>query len=60
LFLEVTPDKNVAWEYKNYLPTERRKDVARVYRYPLDYPGIPEITSKSANERWTSLNELFN
>jgi len=60
LFLEITPDKNVAWEYKNYLPTERRNDVARVERYPLDYPGIPKIKSKSVDEIWMSLNDLFN
>jgi len=47
LFLEVTPEKDIVWQYKNYLPTPFSKDVARIYRYPKDYPGIPESKSIS-------------
>jgi hypothetical protein len=43
LFIEVTPDKNVVWQYKNTLPTSATNCVAQIYRYPLDYPGIPKV-----------------
>jgi hypothetical protein len=42
LFLEVTPEKKIVWQYKNYLPTPFSNGVARIYRYSEDYPGIPE------------------
>lgn len=42
LFFEVTPEKNVVWQYKNVLPTPWTNAVARIQRYPTDYPGIPE------------------
>ena len=40
--LEVTKDGDVVWEYRNIRPTPFANDIARVQRYPLDYPGIPE------------------
>jgi len=40
--LEVTQDGEVVWEYRNILPNPYSCAVARVQRYPLDYPGIPE------------------
>jgi hypothetical protein len=43
LFLEVTPDKNVVWKYSNILPTPYTNAVARIYRYPLDYPGASDL-----------------
>lgn len=43
--LEVTKDGDVVWQYRNLLPTPRANAVARVQRYPLDYPGIPESES---------------
>jgi hypothetical protein len=45
LFLEVSNDKEIVWSYQNILPTLRTNCVARVQRYSLDYPGIPEVES---------------
>jgi hypothetical protein len=56
LFLEVTPEKKVVWQYRNILSAA----VARAYRYPLDYPGIPEVKSKSINFIGNGSNELVN
>jgi len=47
LFLEVTHEKDIVWRYQNILPNPFSNGVARVQRYPTDYPGIPEIKSKS-------------
>ena len=49
LFLEVTPEKNVVWQYQNILPILANNGVARIHRYPLDHPGLPEI--KSINQK---------
>ena len=49
LFLEVTPEKDVVWEYKNIFPTPVKNAVALIHRYPIDYPGIPE--KKGINQR---------
>jgi len=45
LFLEVTPEKEIVWKYQNILPTPTANAVARVVRYSLDYPGIPQAES---------------
>jgi hypothetical protein len=42
LFLEVTPEKEIVWKYRNILPTPFSNCVARIERYPKDYPGIPK------------------
>ena len=49
LFLEVTQDKNVVWQYRNFLPTSTNNAVARIIRYPPSYPGIPRV--KSINQK---------
>jgi len=46
-FIEVTPDKESVWKYQNVLPTNLTNSVARIYRYPKDYPGIPEKVIKT-------------
>jgi hypothetical protein len=45
LFVEVTPDKEVVWEYHNLLPTPFSNAVARVQKYAIDFPGLPESES---------------
>ena len=50
LFLEVSTDKEIVWSYQNILPTPRTNCVARVQRYSLDYPGIPEVVSIDSTE----------
>ena len=45
IFFEVTPDKRIAWEYRNPVTRppagpEGPHSVFRVVRYPSDYPGI--------------------
>jgi hypothetical protein len=57
LFLEVTPEKNVVWEYKNKLPTPLANAVARVEKYSKDYPGIPNAININSNRK--NLNELI-
>ncbi len=58
LFLEVNPEKEIVWKYKNRLPTLFTNAVARIERYPKDYPGIPE--SLNINQYWMNLNEHVN
>jgi hypothetical protein len=43
LFLEVTFEKEIVWKYQNILPTPFTNTVARIYRYPLDYPGSSDF-----------------
>ena len=45
LFLEVTSEKNIVWQYQNKLPNPLTNAVARVWRYPTNYSGIPEAVS---------------
>jgi hypothetical protein len=45
LFIEVTPEKNIVWEYQNILPVPITNAVPRAHRYPTDYPGIPDSYS---------------
>ena len=60
-FLEFNPEKEIVWEYNNPYPfLFPQKSVTEVFRYPTDYPGLPEIKSKHVNEIWISLNEFFN
>ena len=44
-FLEVTPEKNIIWQYQNKLPNPLTNAVARVWRYPTNYSGIPKVAS---------------
>jgi hypothetical protein len=46
LFLEVTLEKEIVWEYRNILPTPFTNTVARVEKYPIDFPGLPTTKSK--------------
>ncbi len=57
LFLEVTPEKNIVWQYQNKLPSPLHKAVARIWRYPTNYTGIPETVDINKGK---SLNGLFN
>jgi hypothetical protein len=41
LFIEVTPGEQIVWQYLNILPSPVYNAVARVQRYPTDYPGLP-------------------
>jgi len=43
LFLEITPDKNVVWEYKNYVSNPLFTRVFKIQRYPPDYPGLQSL-----------------
>ena len=43
IFFEVTPEKNIVWNYVNVLPTPKTNHVIKIIRYPTDYPGIPKI-----------------
>jgi hypothetical protein len=56
LFLEVTPEKEIVWQYRNILPNPFANGVARIFRYSKDYPGIPERKSKSINLNGNDLN----
>jgi len=56
LFLEVTPEKDIVWQYKNKLPTPLHNAVARIWRYPTDYSGIPESINI---DKIRNLNEFF-
>jgi len=49
-FIEVSPDKNIVWQYKNILPSPLNNAVARVHKYPKDFPGIPEVRTKEVIE----------
>jgi hypothetical protein len=58
LFLEVTYEKDIVWEYKNLRPTPFSNGVARIYRYSWNYSGIPE--SKSVSIKGTQqLNQIL-
>jgi hypothetical protein len=37
---EVTPDKEIVWEYINRIPSLVNNDVFKAIRYPPDYPGL--------------------
>lgn len=56
--LEVTPEKNVVWEYTNILPTPLINTVFKAHRYPTDYPGIPEY--QNVNLKWEQINGFYN
>ena len=44
MFLEVTSDKDIVWRYDNPYPLFiPHKAVSEALRYPIDYPGIPEV-----------------
>ena len=40
LFFEVTPDKEIVWEYVNPFPNPLRNGVFKIRRYAPDYPGL--------------------
>ena len=58
-FIEVTYDKEIVWEYDNPYPWLLSKMVTEAIRYPTDYSGIPEIKSKSINQKGMNLNEFI-
>jgi hypothetical protein len=44
LFLEVTNEKEIIWEYNNPYPSWFiQKSVSEIIRYPLDYPGLQNL-----------------
>ena len=43
LFLEVTPEKNIVWEYRNYVSNPLCSRVFKIHRYPPDYPGLQGV-----------------
>ena len=55
LFLEVTPEKNIVWQYQNKLPSPLTNAVARVWRYPTNYSGIPEPVSVNKENSYNGL-----
>ena len=59
LFLEVTSEKDIVWKYRNILPNPFANAVGRIFRYSKDYPGIPEVKSRSINFKGNGLNERF-
>ena len=61
MFLEVTEEKEIVWSYDNPYPfLVPQKSVTEAIRYPTDFPGIPEVKSRSINHIGTVLNELIN
>ena len=43
LFLEVTPEKEVIWEYFNAFPNEVTNNVFKAYRYGRGFPGLLDL-----------------
>lgn len=43
LFLEVTPEKEVIWEYFNVFPNEATNNVFKTYRYGRVFPGLLDL-----------------
>ena len=66
LLLEVTQEKEVVWEYQyQNIFKPKAKTIGRAERYPPDYPGIPEVKSKSNYKNksfygiWENLHDLI-
>ena len=49
VFFEVTFEKEIVWKYENLFPDSINTDVVKINRYPLDYPGIGNITNNALN-----------
>jgi len=49
VFFEVTTDKEIVWKYNCLLYPNFFKQVTKVNRYPLDYPGIRDISKNKIN-----------
>lgn len=49
VFFEVTTEKEIVWRYNSLLYPNFIKQVANINRYPLDYPGIGDITINTVN-----------
>lgn len=58
LFIEVTPKGHIVWQYLNILPSPMHNAVARVQRYPLDYPGIPEVERTNQDGTQTDIGNI--
>ena len=43
-FFEVTPNKEIVWQYLNKFLDPLHRDVFMVHRYPPDYPGLKNIS----------------
>ena len=62
-FFEVTPDKEIVWEYLSPFYTSsgvrqgKTNSVFRAMRYPLDYPGLADKTFDMA--KMQKINQLF-
>jgi hypothetical protein len=58
LFLEITSEKKIVWKYKNILPSLINNAVAKIQRYPLDYPGIRKTIN--INQNGKSIDDFTN
>jgi len=58
MFLEVSNNKEIVWEFDNPYPLLGQKTVTEVIRYPTDYPGIPKEKNKNIYQRWILFNEI--
>jgi len=60
LFLEVTPEKEIAWEYNNPYPKYNFKSVFKTQHYMPDYPGLGEFDNiKNIDNEKIQKNRLF-
>ena len=48
-FFEVTSDNEIVWSYQNPYPLAFQKDVFKVRKYALDYPGIGDFSNIGPN-----------
>jgi hypothetical protein len=46
LFFEVTPQKEIVWEYANPFSVMGKKNVFKIHRYPTDYPGLKALSDR--------------
>ena len=54
IFFEVTHEKELVWQYHNLFPDKINIRVTDINRYPLDYPGIGNITSKPVTTEYNA------
>jgi hypothetical protein len=49
VFFEVTPDKEIVWEYTNPYPSFNLNSVFKIERYSKNYPGLPNSSQQPNN-----------
>ncbi|UCF50444.1 MAG: aryl-sulfate sulfotransferase [Thermoplasmatales archaeon] len=63
IFLEVTPEKEIVWNYKCLYPNFF-KQVANINRYPLDYPGLGNFTKINVDinyeDKFMQISDVLN